>query len=122
MSRPGIGAGPLLRMCAGVLVWTSAFVALYAGASLGCQNLDIAADAGWVNPVTLGLGAIALLHGTAMAWLLARWLRRPVTAQPGESGSSCRFRHRVEGLVLRISIAALVFLTLPVLMATPCIG
>ena len=112
----------MLRMSAGALVWTSAFVSLYAGSSLGCQNLDIAADAGRGNPVTLGLMAIALAHGAAMAWLLARRLGDPVTAEPGESESSRCFRHRVEGLVLWVSTAALLFITLPVVMVPPCIG
>jgi hypothetical protein len=122
VSGPGIGAGPLLRMSAGAFVWASAFVALYAGYSLGCQNLDIAADAGRANPVTLALVAVALAHGAAMAWLLARWLRHPVSAQPGESDASRRFRHRVEGLVLWVSTAALVFVAFPVLMVSPCVG
>jgi hypothetical protein len=109
-------------MSAGAFVWASAFVALYAGYSLGCQHLDIAADAGRANPVTLALVAIALVHGAAMAGLLARWLRHPVTAQPGEPDTSCRFRHRVEGLVLGVSSAALAFVAFPVLMVPPCVG
>ena len=75
-----------------------------------------------MDPVTLALVGIALVHGAAMAWLLARWLWRPVTAQPGESDKSRRFRHRVEGLVLGVSIAALVFVAFPVLMVPPCVG
>jgi hypothetical protein len=122
VSTHGIGAGPLLRISAGAFVWASAFVTLYAGYSLGCQNLAIASDAGLANPVTLALIVIAALHGAGMAWLLARWLRRPVTAQPGESDASRRFRHHVEGLVLWISAAALVFIAFPVLMVPPCVG
>lgn len=122
MSTGGVGAGALLRMSSGAFVWLSAFISLYAGYSLACQNLDIAESAGLANPVTLGLLAIALVHVAVMGWLWARWLRRPVVAQAGETDASRAFRHRVEGLVLGVSSTALVFLTFPVLMVSPCPG
>jgi len=122
MSPRGVGAGALLRMSGGAFVWLSAFVALYAGHSLGCQNLAVAGDAGLTNPVTPGLLVIAVLHGAAMAWLWARWLRRPVVAQADEPDASRVFRHRVEGLVLGTCSGALLFLAFPVLMVSPCIG
>jgi hypothetical protein len=122
MNARGVGAGALVRMSAGAIVWVSAFVVLYSGYSLGCQNLAVAADAGLANPVTFALVAVVLLHGAVMTWLLARWYRRPVLAQPGEPDASQRFRHRVEGLVLLMSSAALVFLAFPVLLIPPCVG
>ena len=122
MSIRGVGAGELIRMSAGAFVWLSAFVALYAGHALACQYLDITEVAGLANPVTVVLFAIALVHGAAMAWSWARWLRRPVAAQPGEPDASRAFRHRVEGLILGVSSAALAFLAFPVLMVSPCVG
>lgn len=109
-------------MSAGALVWTSAFVTLYSVYSLACANLDVAAEAGLANPVTLSLVAIVVAHAAAMSLLLARWYWRPVTAQPEEPDASRNFRHRVEGLVLLMSSGALVFLGFPVLMVAPCIG
>lgn len=121
--RPlGVGAGALLRMSGGAIVWVSAFVALYLGYSLGCQTLDIAEDAGRVNSVVLILLAIALAHATAMAWLTARWLWRPVRAQPAEPDESRVFRHRVEGLVLGTSSVALALLVFPILMVKTCVA
>lgn len=121
--RPlGVGAGALLRMSGGAIVWVSAFVALYLGYSLGCQALDIADDAGRANSVLLILLAIALMHAAAMAWLAARWRWRPVCAQPAEPDESRVFRHRVEGLVLGMSSVALVLLSLPILMVKTCVG
>lgn len=122
MSARNVGAGALLRMSGGALVWTSAFVALYTGYSLGCQNVRIVGDPGLANPVTLALVAIALLHVAAMAWLGVRWFRRPVAAQPGESKASRGFRHRVERMVLGVSGAALLFVAFPILMVPPCVG
>ncbi len=122
MKARGVGAAALIRMSAGAIVWVSAFVVLYSGYSLGCQNLDIAADAGLANPVTLALVVVVLVHGAVMIWLFSRWYRRPVMAQPGEPDASQIFRHRVEGLVLLMSSAALVFLAFPVLMIPPCVG
>lgn len=122
MNARGVGAGALVRMSSGALVWTSAFVTLYTVHSLGCANLDVAAEAGLANPVTLALVAIVLSHAAAMSLLLARWHWRPVAAQPGEPDASRNFRHRVEGLVLTMSSGALVFLGFPTLMVAPCVG
>ncbi len=52
--------------------------------------------------------------------MLLRWSRRLVSALPGEPQQTLTFRHTVEGLVLSLSLAALVFIALPILMATPC--
>ncbi len=117
-----LGAGALLRLSAGTIIWASAFVALYAGYSLGCRAVPVAADAGLANPVTITLVVLALVHGAALAMLLRRWFSGPVPALAGESERTRRFRHRVEGLVLWISLAALVVIAAPVLMVTPCQG
>lgn len=117
-----LGAGALLRLSAGAMVWASAFVALYAGHSLGCLAAPVAADAGLANPVTITLVALALAHGVALTMLLRRWFAGSVPALEGETERTRRFRHRVEGLVLWISLTALVVVAAPVLMVTPCQG
>lgn len=110
----------LLRMSAGLIIWSSGFVVLYAGFSLGCQHLDVPVEAGLINPVTFGLLAAFALHALALVSLLWLWHHRPVRAAEGESERSRRLRHRVEGMVLWVSLAGLVFFAFPVLMVPPC--
>lgn len=112
----------LLRLSAGLLVWTSAFVWLYAGFSLGCQTLDVPVEAGLMNPVTIGLVLVTLIHLAALVGLLLRHARSPVQAMANESERSRTTRHRIEGLVLWVSLAGLVFVAFPILMLPPCAG
>jgi hypothetical protein len=115
-----LGAGALVRICAGVIVWASAFVALYAGYSLGCRALPVTADAGLANPVTIMLSAIALGHGAVLLILLRRRFTQPVTALPDESEGTLGFRHKVEGVILWLSLTALAVIAFPILLVTPC--
>lgn len=114
--------GQLLRLSAGVLIWCSAFVMLYAGLSLGCQWHAVPVEAGLANLVTAGLLGVFSVHALALIALLVYRQRRPVRPAAGESEGSCRLRHRVEGIVLCLSLAGLVFLAFPVLMVPPCAG
>lgn len=112
----------LLRISAGLLIWCSGFVMLYAGYSLGCQQLEIADDAGLGNPVTLSLVGIALLHLAALAALLLQWRVRPIKAVGGESERSLKLNRWLEGFVLFISLTGLLFIAFPILMVPPCAG
>ncbi|MGY6553316.1 MAG: hypothetical protein ACXIUM_02220 [Wenzhouxiangella sp.] len=114
--------GQLLRLSAGLFIWCSAFVVLYGGLSLGCQNLDIPAEAGVMNGLSLGLILAVLAHVGALIALLVQHQRRPVKAGAGEEERSRIMRQRVEGLVLWISLAGLLFIAFPVLMVPPCAG
>jgi hypothetical protein len=122
MNRPGWTVVAMLRMNAGLIVWVSAFVFLYAGFSLGCQLLAPSPEDGLANAVTVLLLVLALFHMAVLAALVALWWKRPVAAADGESDSSRRIRHRVEGLVLACSMAGLVWVAFPVLMVAPCTG
>ncbi len=122
MTPPGWTIRALMRMSAGLVVWASTFVFLYAGFSLGCQVWAPPPDDGLRNPVTfmlLGLTVVHLAILAALGWL---WWSRPVTADHGESETSRRVRHRVEGLVLACSIFAVVWIVFPVFMVAPCAG
>jgi len=112
----------LLRMSAGLFIWCSAFVVIYAGLSLGCQNLDIPVEAGVLNPLTGALIVAILLHLAALAALLIRHQRHPVQAGAGEGARSRNLRQRVEGIVLWISLAGVIFIAFPLLMVPPCAG
>ena len=122
MSVAGLTVVQLLRLCAGLIIWASAFVMLYAGFSLGCQNFAVPVEDGLINPVTGLLAGVAMAHGLALAVFLWRWHRHPVKAAGDETEKSRLFRHRVEGLVLWISLAALVWIAFPVFMLPPCAG
>ncbi len=122
MTPAGWTIRALLRLSAGLVVWASAFVFLYAGFSLGCQAWAPSPDEGLNNPVTFMLAGFAVVHLSVLALLGWLWWRRPVAADRGESETSRRVRHRVEGLVLVCSILALVWIAFPVFMVAPCAG
>jgi divalent metal cation (Fe/Co/Zn/Cd) transporter len=122
MTVAGLTIHQLLRLCAGLIVWASAFVMLYAGFSLGCQQLDIPIEDGLLNPVTGLLAGVAIVHAVILVFLIRRWHQHPVKASEGESDRSRHFLHRVEGLVLWVSLFALVWIAFPVFMLPPCAG
>ena len=122
MNHPGWTVGALLRLVAGLIVWASAFVFLYAGFSVGCLMLAPPPEDGLANPVTVMLALFAGLHLAALGGLAWLWWTRPVAADIGESESSRRLRHRVEGLVLACSMIALIWVAFPVIMVAPCTG
>ena len=122
MNRPGWTVGALLRMVAGLIVWASAFVFLYAGFSVGCLMLAPPPEDGLGNPVTIMLALFAGLHLAALGVLVWLWWARPVAADIGESESSRLLRHRVEGLVLASSLLALIWVAFPIFMVAPCAG
>ena len=111
-----------LRMCGGLLVWSSAFVFLYAGFSLGCKQLAPDPADGLANPVTGILAAIFALHLLALAGLGWLWWKHPVPPAADEPDSGPGFRHWVEGMVLVISTAGLIWIAFPVFMVAPCTG
>jgi hypothetical protein len=83
MNRPGWTVVAMLRMNAGLIVWASAFVFLYAGFSLGCQLLAPSPEDGLANAVTVLLLVLALFpHGGT------RRIGRPVVET---AGGGCRW-------------------------------
>jgi hypothetical protein len=109
----------LLRISAGLLVWCSAFVVLYAGHAQACLRLDARPDS-LANPVTaLLIVAVLIYLAILVGLLLYRW-RFPTRPSANETSASCRFRHRVEGLVLWSALAALLMIALPLLLVPPC--
>jgi hypothetical protein len=122
MTPPGWTLSSLMRLFAGLLIWASAFVFLYAGFSLGCQVWAPSPEDGLRNPVTAVLALFAGIHLVALGILTWLWWTRPVAADIGESETSRRVRHRVEGLVLACSIFALIWVAFPIFMVAPCAG
>ena len=112
----------LLRMGAGLLLWASAVVMLYAGHSLACQWWPPAPEAQLFNPVTGLLTVLTLLHLLALAALGVLWWRYPSRAAEQEPPRTHRFRHQTESLLLLVSVTGLFWIALPLLMTPPCIG
>ncbi len=120
MTAAGRAIRRLLRIIAGMLIWASALVFLYAGQSRACSLLG--ASSGSVHPVTVLLLTLALLHLAILGWLMWRWFRHPLPAAEAPDRAVEQFCHRLEGLVLALSIIALLWLATPILMVTPCSG
>lgn len=102
----------LLGTTAGLLVWASSFVVLYAGLSLGCEAGWHARRLAGANLLTLALAlawaAHLLVLGALWRWLgrwpqadMLRWLARALTA---------------------IALAATVWTGWPLLALPPCAG
>ena len=115
--RSGFG---LLLAIAGLVVWSSAFVALYAIVSLGCVY-------GWHRPELAGvrlltalLALVWLAHLATLVWLqwygLSRWrlLRRA-----GETGPAL-YLAALTGLIAAVSLVGTVYLGTPILLLPPC--
>lgn len=122
MTAPGWTIRALVRMSAGLVVWASAFVFIYAGFSLGCQVWAPPPEDGLGNPVTIMLVMFAGMHLAVLGILGWLWWARPVSADSGESEASRLVRHRVEGLMLACSSFALVWVVFPIFMVAPCAG
>lgn len=100
----------LLGTTAGLLLWASSFVVLYAGLSLGCE-------AGWqvrrwagANLLTAALAlawAVHLLALAALWWWFGRW------AEP---------LRRMARLLTAVAAAATVWTGWPLLALPPCTG
>lgn len=112
----------LLRINAGMLIWASALVFLYAGRSLACPLSDVSPDTGLAHPVTALLLTLALLHLAVLGWLGWRWFQHPAPAIAASEERVELFCHRLEGLVLALSVTAVLWLAAPILMVPPCQG
>ncbi|MFU8830941.1 MAG: hypothetical protein ACNA7J_02185 [Wenzhouxiangella sp.] len=122
MRSAKLSIGPLLRTVAGLVVWASAFVFLYAGYSLGCQHIEISDQAGLLNPVTVMLITFSLAHLGALLVLLVLWRKRPPRPAADEPPATYRFRYWLEGAILLFSLLGVVMIAFPILMVTPCVG
>ncbi len=109
--REAEGFGVLVAMIAGFLLWTSAFVALYAVFSLACIY-------DWPAPrlFVVGVWLVHLIaHGALVAWTLRWWRARP--ADPADPRPFLRLA------AVTIAIAALgatVWTGLPAVLSFSC--
>lgn len=93
----------LLLLAAGFVVWSSAFVLLYAGLSVGCAFGWDRVVLGGTSAVRLGLLLVWAGHIAALAALVIYTHRRAMRATGGSRPSAFTLR-----LALALSVAALV--------------
>ncbi len=107
----------LLLLCAGLLIWSSAFLWLYAALSFGCafgwQDLPLLGPLSLLRGVLLGLW---LLHLAALAALLP-WTRRKARQAPERD----RFMAQAAFHATVVALVVTVINYAPVLVLTACV-
>ncbi|KQP43167.1 hypothetical protein [Pseudorhodoferax sp. Leaf274] len=100
----------LLGTTAGLLVWASSFVVLYAGLTLGCEAGWHARRLAGANLLTVALAMAWLAHLVALA-ALWRWF-----------GGWTEPLRRLARVLTAVALAATVFTGWPLLALPPCAG
>lgn len=98
----------LFACTAGLLLWASSFVVLYAGLALGCEASWHTRRLAGANLLTLALALAWLAHLLALA-VLWWWLRR-------------RTPHRLGQALTLVAVAATLWTGWPALALPPCAG
>jgi hypothetical protein len=115
-----IPASRLLLLAAGFVVWSSAFVALYAMLSVGCrlgwQDIDLT---GGLTLQRAQLLAILVLHLGAGLWL-ALWLRGRTTIAKPSGEPADRFVRRAAYAAAVAAVAATLFSFAGVMFLSAC--
>ena len=105
--------GWLLRLCAGLLLWASCFVALYAGLSLGCEARWHESALAGISALTAALAVVWAVHLGLIAELLRRqwrWRREPGLLA------------RVVPVLLVVAFIGTLWIGWPVFLLPPCVG
>ncbi len=103
---------PFLWLCGGLLLWSSAFLWLYAGLSIGCA-------VSWQRELTWGLMSIWLLHlivGIALHGL--SWRR--ALALSADASPTRRFLAWSSVWLMAMGWFGILFIGWPLLLLEPC--
>lgn len=103
----------LLWATAGFILWSLAFIALYAGVSLGCRSPLASAELFGLNALNLALAALLLITILPLAWLVAASSRR--------AAGTNSFLVRLEFSLAVLGLLATLWIGLPVLFLEPCL-
>jgi hypothetical protein len=109
----------LVVAIAGLIVWSSAFVVLYAGLSVGCEAGLQQRPLIGTNALTVLLGALWLAHLGALGalqWYAIRVWHRAVEVQSGLA----RFLTAVTCLIAGTGLFSTLVMGLPILVLPPC--
>ena len=111
----------LLRLVAGLGVWASCFVLLYAGLSLGCASALAGKQVGGVSVLSALLTVIWVAHLAALAVMFWRaWSNRHVLPTDVQPASTARFTGRLTWVLHGVALVATVVIGLPILMLPAC--
>ena len=114
-----MSAARLLLALSGLVIWSSGFVALYAGLSLGCEGGLHRQDLLGTNALTTALLTVLLVHLGALAALqlyaVTRWRRAR------DSGDSRAFMATLTCRVTAVGLVGMLAVGVPVLMVPPCV-
>jgi hypothetical protein len=114
-----VSAWRLLIALSGLIVWSIAFVVLYAGLSLGCEaGLQLRPFA-WTNMLTIVLGALWAIHLGALGALQWYALRLWHVGPEAESGVG-RFLAAATCLIAATGLISTLVIGLPIVILPPC--
>lgn len=122
MRPAGSSIARILRIVAGLIVWASAFVMLYATHDLACRYADWNSVSDRIHPVTWLLTGVVVLHLLVLGGLLYAWFRHPTLPAQRSGASNPRFQHKLEGWILALSVAGVLLLAAPLVLVSPCSG
>jgi LytS/YehU family sensor histidine kinase len=109
----------LLLAISGLIIWMSAFVALYAGLSLGCAAGMHRLEMLGANALSILLAALFLGHLAALGGL--QWYAWAIWRARKDPTRSSGFLAVLTCLIAAASIVSMFFIGLPLLMVPPCV-
>lgn len=112
------GAGSILTMISGLIVWASCFVVLYVGLSLGCAYNVPAFEFAGLPGVNWMLLALWLAHIGVLTGLAIRALRH-WRQTPRQAGAP-RFALRTAFALQLVGLLGSVWIGFPILMLPAC--
>lgn len=108
----------LLGICLGLIVWSSCFLLLYGGLSLGCIFFPTLAGPGWLN---LLLGLIWFIHLAVLLGLLRRGRRQWRKPLPDEQPGTEKMLRQVALLLHGLGFIGTILIGFPVVMFPACV-
>jgi LytS/YehU family sensor histidine kinase len=109
----------LLLAVSGLIIWSSAFVALYVALSIGCAAGVHRFELLGANALVVLLTALFLAHLTALGGL--QWYSLVMCRGHKDPRLSKGFLAGLTCLITAASIVSLFFLGLPLLLVPPCV-
>ncbi len=113
-----MSAARLLLAVSGLIVWSSGFVMLYAGLSIGCKAGVHQTGVLGANLLTALLFVVLIVHLAVLAGL--QWHALTLWRRERGTGGYPAFLAALTCLVTAVGLAGMLAVGLPVLMVPPC--